>query len=651
LNYDYNLAAELKSITDQWGETLNYGFDSTGRLSNITGTGYPVSQFASNLQYRAWGTLKAETYGNGVTESALYDSRLQMTSFQLQQPGGQLGMSSSYQYYPDGQLKFSHSLDDRFDRAFSYDRLSRVSEAYSGSEARDFINGANSGPATGPYRQSYQYNALNQITQQTNRLWGDLETTTNTFVNNRLQAFGYDAAGRITQADGTTYTWDATGRIVSADSGTSHSSNRFDGNGRLLGTTLSSPGFRGIMRTTTVNYLSSTVLGGMVVAELSSAGQKTKSYVYAGKRKVAEVTANGVAWSHEEPISGSRGVSNVSGSYTPNAEFNADGMNVGLAAPVSSGFDIPEPMLLGGNLGFGSSCSVANPNCTTCYLDGFEHDCGHVMQLAEAGALQIQVQNRQGATKYVDVDTMLGSLYIPGHHEYSNEERVVGGWVTSDPNDPNSPMIYDPTLTALVSHINYFQAQFISPQQPAPGSFLDCFHRSGLANTYSRGPNDPDATHFTQAAANLLVDAHNAEGTSFSALAVTMMNEDNSFDLNPNPFVNVNRKGQALPSKYWDVGPFQLNQVTINAAISAGKIKNEGKNFIDFGSMFGRTVKDGQPFSGVPLANARIAARWLQVAGGNDRQRVINYAQRAGRGPNYDRFATLFDAFLNCYKR
>jgi hypothetical protein len=130
-----------------------------------------------------------------------------------------------------------------------------------------------------------------------------------------------------------------------------------------------------------------------------------------------------------------------------------------------------------------------------------------------------------------------------------------------------------------------------------------------------------------------------------------MMNEDNSFSLRPNPFVNVGSKGQALPTKYWDVGPFQLNQITITNAIEAGKIKNEGKNFLDYGSIFGRTVKANQPFSGDPLANARIAARWLQVAGGNDRQRAINYAQRAGRGPNYDRFGRLFDAFFNCYKR
>lgn len=81
LGYDYNLAGELKAVTDPWGATINYGFDATGRLGNITGTGYgSVSQFLNGAEYRAWGTLKSETYGNGFTECATYNSRLQMTA-------------------------------------------------------------------------------------------------------------------------------------------------------------------------------------------------------------------------------------------------------------------------------------------------------------------------------------------------------------------------------------------------------------------------------------------------------------------------------------------------------------------------------------------------------------------------------------------
>ena len=33
LSYQYNLAGELKSITDPWNATINYGFDASGRLA------------------------------------------------------------------------------------------------------------------------------------------------------------------------------------------------------------------------------------------------------------------------------------------------------------------------------------------------------------------------------------------------------------------------------------------------------------------------------------------------------------------------------------------------------------------------------------------------------------------------------------------
>jgi YD repeat-containing protein len=380
LSYDYNLGGELKSVTDPFGATAYYGYDSSGRLNNVTGSGYgSVSQFLSNMQYRAWGTLKGESYGNGFTSAAVYNGRLQMTSFTVQDSSGQLRMSHSHQYYADGRPQFSHdALDERFDRALAYDHEGRTTEAYSGSEARDFVNNTSSGTPTGPYRQSYQYSPFDQITQQTNRLWNDNETTTNSFVNNRKQGWSFDATGFAITDDSASYTRDAAGLIVQTSNESSHSTNKFDGDGRLAYTTVTHPGFRGRTVTTTTYYLNSTILGGLAVDELTSLGQKKKGYVYAGERKVAEATATSVTWSHEEPATGSRGDSNTSGQFIPKAEFNADGINVGFSAPATSGFDTPEPIANWGILGLGSGCSVADPNCVTCYLDGFEANCARI---------------------------------------------------------------------------------------------------------------------------------------------------------------------------------------------------------------------------------------------------------------------------------
>lgn len=182
----------------------------------------------------------------------------------------------------------------------------------------------------------------------------------------------------------------------------------------------------------------------------------------------------------------------------------------------------------------------------------------------------------------------------------------------------------------------------VNPQKPAPGSFQDCFHSSGLATTHVKGQYG-DATHFTQEAANLLLDIHNAEGGSISLLAVTMMNENTTFDLKLGPNTNGSKNTQ-----WWDVGPFGVNQHYTNIAIEKGAVTMDG---LDYGGVYGMKIKANERFYGDPLQNGQMAARLLQSAGGSDRQRAINYAQRAGRGASYDSFAPLFDKFLNCYRR
>ena len=81
LNYDYNVAGELNSITDPFGHQVSYTFDKTGRVTGVTGSPFGnVTQYASNLQYRAWGALKSMSYGNGMIQNQAYTSRSQLQS-------------------------------------------------------------------------------------------------------------------------------------------------------------------------------------------------------------------------------------------------------------------------------------------------------------------------------------------------------------------------------------------------------------------------------------------------------------------------------------------------------------------------------------------------------------------------------------------
>src|SRR5437660_7652770 len=105
LSYDYNLAGELKKITDATGMTINYGLDSSGRVSSVTGSDNlyaGVSNYASNFQYRAWGGLKAMTDGTSHVSSLAYNSRLQPSQFDI---SGSV-VHQNYDYYNDGQISF-----------------------------------------------------------------------------------------------------------------------------------------------------------------------------------------------------------------------------------------------------------------------------------------------------------------------------------------------------------------------------------------------------------------------------------------------------------------------------------------------------------------------------------------------------------------
>ena len=230
INYQYNLAGQLTSITDPNNKIINYMRDSVGRLSAITGPSFAgVTSYLSALQYRAWGAVRHANYGDGKTSDATYNNRMKAASFVIPNV-----MSKTYDYYADGTLKFSSDLlDHRFDRLYHWDHAGRIKEAYSGADAR------NEGPTTNrPYRQLYSYDQMGHLTQRTNSSWNIGPTTTfDSYTNNRHDAVGqlwqYDADGNLLMMPGAAYAYDADGRI---DAAWSDSSATFglDGDGRKV---------------------------------------------------------------------------------------------------------------------------------------------------------------------------------------------------------------------------------------------------------------------------------------------------------------------------------------------------------------------------------------------------------------------------------
>jgi YD repeat-containing protein len=377
LNYAYNLAGELTSITDPFSAQVGYNYDTTGRLSSVTGSGFAgISTYASNIQYRAFDTVKSMTYGNSKTLAVGYNSRLAVSTYEV--PGI---LKKSYQRNNDSSLQFTQDQlisNSKFDRKYTYDHLGRVSIALSGAEARG-------GSATDdrPYNETFTYDAMDHLTTRPARQWDrDAGTGPDTFVNNRNSSWNYDAAGRLTSGSTGAYTYDAAGRVATFGDGDYKTDQQFDSDGqRAKSVQLRYDENTNQWVTDLVGYnVTSSVLGGQVLTTLTQQGTKDRTFVYAGGSVLAWQSVQGggqyVGWEHHDASGASFRMTDASGQLSGQpAELDPVGANAGLYKPF-----IWPPADSTGRLvpfrGFGDM-DMAGSGCV---LDGMPVPCGMVTE-------------------------------------------------------------------------------------------------------------------------------------------------------------------------------------------------------------------------------------------------------------------------------
>ena len=352
LNYSYNLAGQLKSVTDPFQTTVNYDYDQAGQLTGVapaspysTGgvNGAPVvqvSEFASGMKYRAWGALKGMSYGNGLGLSLTYTAGMGPDEFKVS--GQTTLMWSKYRRYDDGMLKsVENKLSHQWDRSYKYDHASRVEEAFSGTQALSFVRPAPSNSV--PYWQKYDYDAWGNTKKRENQYWSQTDTYEVAFdERNRRQSPNgplddHDAEGNVVGNAEAAYTFDAAGRnLLVTDNATSWVEQRRDGAGQIVKRREERHDEQGQVTSIEVGYyVRSSVLGGEVVSELDETGGKVRSRVYAGGEVLAELSQGWVTWRHEEPVTGARGESNRDGQFADvGRQFDAAGVNVGAGPPL-----------------------------------------------------------------------------------------------------------------------------------------------------------------------------------------------------------------------------------------------------------------------------------------------------------------------------
>jgi hypothetical protein len=162
----------------------------------------------------------------------------------------------------------------------------------------------------------------------------------------------------------------------------------YDGDGRSLKRVQtkvqSTPFYQPVTHEIVDYYLRSTVLGGQVISELTSAGQKQKTNVYIGSEVVAEQVPNGesqfMVWKYQNPVTGT---SAEQTSFVMKKEYDPSGLELGDSDPYLQSEFPDYPGLPGGSL----YRNGGNPfdGISGCNLDGFPASCSEVGWLFSRG--------------------------------------------------------------------------------------------------------------------------------------------------------------------------------------------------------------------------------------------------------------------------
>lgn len=212
----YDLAGHLIWFTYPAKRKIQNFYNSAGRLTKVNydsfnGTSinspfFTVAQAGtpSTWGYAPAGSLQLAVYGNGVTQTAGYNNRLEVNLIS-QATSSQTLFSRSYNYL-DGNhsngnngniIGIVDNLNSNHSQAYDYDALNRIITGYQNDNA---------------FNQTFSYDAWGNGVQS--GTWSFQQTFTG---SNQIQDYSYDAAGDLLNDTFHNYTYDAESRMKTVD--------------------------------------------------------------------------------------------------------------------------------------------------------------------------------------------------------------------------------------------------------------------------------------------------------------------------------------------------------------------------------------------------------------------------------------------------
>lgn len=465
-------------------------------------------------------------YGHGLRLSNSFNSRLQLTNYQVKVPGTPEGQGetarSDYEYFADGRIELSNDLTNPgFNRTFGYDHVGRLTGAAASNSA---------------FSLSMGFDPFNNMTERSTHSWQAFHNFTSQYQNNRnvqtiiwvppsiyeTTNWTHDAAGNVTRDHNKEYTFDAAGNQVRVFETTQidptlvkklwiHTDH--DANGVRAKRVEQEQYNLGAYTFKTSYYLRSSVLNGKVVNELNEYGQKREANVYANGERLVHQKDNQVLWTHNDRVTHSTRETNSSGSLVWHFEFDPLGNDAPVADPTPPEDPTPDYLYVGnyGNNG--------NPydGPSGCMIDGQAVSCSQAVKLRRSGNPSGMAASDGTAASA----TVLDRVWVDEWEDYND-----GTPITRGPNgEYNVPALrsrnvgsFQPVSGGTLST----SVQQRQPQNPAP-------NLSDLESRITKMVSNPDCAKFIRDLINGTATAKNPAAFTDALVGFNTIKKQGSF--------------------------------------------------------------------------------------------------------------------------
>jgi RHS repeat-associated protein len=334
LGYIYDLMGDITSFTNGLGVTFSYAIDGAGRTKQITSSLSNPPQYPGTLVtvdptlgFYPNGAIRKMTYGEGLTETSAYNTRLQPCRMNVNSSGTVLNTCTDT--IPSGSVQdfnygFAYGAGDNgnitswvatgqqdFSRSYSYDQVNRLL-SMNDSASNQACKGL-----------SWTYDSWANRTAQTVTSGYCPSPLTPVNSNNQLMGYAYDAAGNMTSDGSHTYTYDPENNLLQVDGGSTNYV--YDAVGHRVEKNYAG-GY--------VDYLYD--LAGNVEGEWNIG--PNAHYIYMDGRLVAEYIANTTYFVHKDHLGSTRLITHVDQSLVDNMDYLPYGEQIAGASAISHKF-------------------------------------------------------------------------------------------------------------------------------------------------------------------------------------------------------------------------------------------------------------------------------------------------------------------------